>query len=116
MNPAPKIIPSGIKPAKPFYALRAAFDSAAQAAIDELERAQAAALERLEQFTPTERLLTLKEAAIYLQFSPRTIDEYTRGESPKIQFAILGGEKRFRLRWLDEAVESRAVKPRKVAL
>ena len=80
-----------------------------------LEHAERAALKRLNEYVPQDRLLTSEEAAAYLQYSVRWLNGATSGKSPRIKFTVLGGRKRFRKQWLDEAVERGEVKPRKVA-
>lgn len=119
----PKVIESGIKPKvdHDLEILRKAreisdlISDKLNTFLLDLSQAQSYALERLEEWTPRERLLTLKEAAIYLGYESRTLDSWTApGRPPLIKFTKLGGEKRFRKAWLDEAVERGAVKPRGV--
>jgi hypothetical protein len=83
------------------------------AAIERIHDAEHIAIQRIEEYVPQERLLTLKEAAAYLHYRPRTIDGYTTsGKEPLICFTMIGGKKRFKKRWLEEAIERGAVKPR----
>lgn len=72
------------------------------------------ALEKLRDYTPTDRLLTLKEAAAYLHYEPRTVYSWCKREKPLIQHTYLGGELRFRKAWLDSAIDNGSVKPRGV--
>jgi len=88
----------------------------AEEAFEAIETAQHNAVERLEAFVPQDRLLTLTEAAAYLGYQPRTLQAWASGKQPKIQFTLLGGEKRFRKAWLDAAVDNNSVQPRKVRL
>lgn len=86
-----------------------------EASLAKIKEAERAAVERLEQYFPQERLLTLKEAAAYLHYKPRTIDSYTSpSKPPLITFTMIGGEKRFKRLWLDQAIEQGAVKARVV--
>lgn len=121
----PNVIESGITPQATLQtefnvtALRlgALLTECAHSAMASILAAQSAAVERLEQYVPQDRLLTLKEAATYLGYKERTLHEWTKpGKSPLIQFRVLGGEKRFRKSWLDAAIDSGAVKPREVKL
>lgn len=83
------------------------------AALARIHDAEHAAVQRIEKYTPQDRLLTLKEAAAYLHFSPSTIDGYTApGQAPLIQFTMIGRKKRFKKIWLDQALDSGSVKPR----
>lgn len=125
MKPSPKVVESGITPKVDYDAdiLRKAreisdliSDKVATFLLD-LTQLQHDCIERLEEWTPTERLLTLKEAAIYLKIKPRTLDSYTSpSRKPLVQFTKLGGKKKFRKAWLDTAIESGSVKPPVVRL
>lgn len=80
-----------------------------------IKAAENAAVERLHEFVPTERLLDRKEAAAYLHLRVRQLDVMTRPGSTEIPFNKIGGLKRFRKDrldgWLDETeVRKRAIK------
>lgn len=94
-------------------------DMLANCAVDALSRIQQAeceGLRRLEEYTPQDRLLNLKEAAAYLGFKPRTLRDWCSGLHPILQHSLIGGELRFRKAWLDAAVERRSVGPKKIKL
>ncbi len=90
---------------------------AASEALANIRTAETDGLLRLNEYVPTDRLLTLKEAATYLGFSARWLDNSTRQDkAPVVPFLIIGGAKRFRKASLDRELESREIKRPKVKL
>lgn len=125
MKASPKVIESGITPKVDYDAeiLRKAreisdlISNKLATFLLDLTQLQHDCIERLNEWTPTERLLTLKEAAVYLGYESRTLDSWTApNRPPLVKFTKLGGEKRFKKAWLDEAVARGAVKPKVVRL
>lgn len=99
------------------YQLGVCLTNRVESLIDELVTAEKAALTRLAEYVPQDRLLNVKEAAAYLKFSPRWLDEGTRpGKSPVVPFILIGGEKRFRLSSLDQHLTRLEVRGKKVSL
>lgn len=85
--------------------------------IETLRNAETQAIESLRAYVPAERLLTTKEAAAYLRFTPRWLDERTRpGSIPSIPFILIGGEKRFRKESLDRWLDSEEIGQKRVNL
>lgn len=85
--------------------------------LDRLREAEESALRRLEEYVPTEPLLNTRQAAAYLGFTARWLDEATRpGKEPVVPFMMIGGCKRFRKSALDQALTQKEVKPKKVTL
>lgn len=83
----------------------------ATAALTVIRQAEKAAIEQLNEYVPTERLLLLEEAAAYLRMSPRSLDEGTRpGREPVMPFLIQGGRKKFRKASLDAELEQMEVR------
>lgn len=121
---APNIIASGLSPqgnaqekfAVLTNALCGTLALLCQQALTELEAARADAVARLNTYIPTERPLTIPEAAAYLQLQPRTVQAYTSGKHPTIQFTLVGGQKRIRKAWLDTWLDKNSAKPAEVKL
>lgn len=85
--------------------------------LDKLRKAEKSAIERLESYVPTEPLLKTPEAAAYLGFSKRWLDEHTRaGGIPEVPVIFIGGEKRFRKSSLDRYLENREIGKKKIRL
>lgn len=111
------VIPSGIEPASVDRELldlvaqiESLFRKRVLMTLHAIQQAEADCLARLHEYTPTERLLDIKEAAAYLKYAPRTLDSWTRpGCIPKIPFILLGGEKRFRKTALDSWLDRQQV-------
>lgn len=82
-----------------------------------INEAEQSALTRLNAYVPTDRLLTLEEAAAYLRMKPRCLDEGTRPHrEPVMPFIIQGGKKKFRKISLDAELERLERKPRAAVL
>ncbi|HEY2711400.1 MAG TPA: hypothetical protein VGI60_02715 [Chthoniobacterales bacterium] len=80
------------------------FEEFTKEALRRLNKAEDEALERLRDYVPTERLMTLKEAAAYLNFSTRWLDEGTgaKRKTPIVPVIRIGASKRFSKRAIDQ--------------
>jgi len=93
-----------------------ALTAAVKASLARIKEAEVAAVERLNEFVPTEPLLTRKQTAAYLGIRLRQLDVLTRPGSTAIPFNKLGGLKRFRKCQIDRHLEDMEIKKRKVVL
>ena len=72
-------------------------------------------VKRLNEYVPTDRLLTLEEAAAYLHFSVKWLNAQTKpGKTPTIPYVMIGTDKRFRKSALDARLEEIECKPKKL--
>lgn len=127
MPPASKkIVESGLHPA-PETSLEnrvlgyteeicAAFVAAVQESLLKIQEAERNAIARLNEYVPTEPLMTRKQAAAYLNLKVRQFDLMSSPSNPQIPYVKLGGQKRFRKVSMDAWLDGIEVKKARVQL
>lgn len=126
MPAAQKIVESGLRPTpKPALdnTLRAATQTMSDAIHAEVSRVFAAikaaeedAIARLNEFTPTESLMSLKTCAAYLDIPKRTLEQLTSPKVLEVPFVWVGGQKRFIKASVDSYLRDRETKRKGVKL
>ncbi|MEY2561833.1 MAG: hypothetical protein QOH88_26 [Verrucomicrobiota bacterium] len=92
------------------------FTASVRESLTRITQAERAAVARLEQYVPTERLLDRHEAAAYLKLKLRQLDALSSPRNPLIPFNRIGGLKRFQKNRLDKWLDDSEVKARSVTL
>lgn len=119
MPAAQKIVQSGLRPAKPTLSdtLDAATDEMCNGIRDfvadtyaRIKAAEEDAIARLNEFTPTESLMSLKVAAAYLAIPKRTLEYLTSPQVLEVPFVWVGHQKRFLKSSVDAWLRDREVK------
>jgi hypothetical protein len=111
MSAVSKIVASGLHPAPTpslqrniaghADAMCAAIKSSVAGCLARIQDAERNAIERLNEYIPTEPLLDSKQAAAYLKMPLRTLHAQTSPGNPQLPFVWIGGLKRFRKVSLD---------------
>jgi hypothetical protein len=115
-----KIVDSGLHP-RPAPSLEgkvleytesicAAFIATVRESLLKIKEAESAAIERLNEYVPTERLLTSKEAAAYLRIPLRSLHLMTCPKNHELPFNWISSQKRFRKAQLDTWLNDNEVK------
>ena len=93
-----------------------AIKASISASLERIREAEKSAIDRLNEYVPTEPLMDSKQAAAYLNIPLRTLQLKSCPSNPVVPHCWIDGAKRFRKTSLDAWLDRNEVKPPEVTL